>query len=116
MKKYYYSIGEVCNLLEVKQHVLRYWEKEFPSLRPKKGNGRNRKYNDEDIKLLKQIKNMLYVQKYTIEGARKKLKNQRKEKKTAQIEINFKSEKEIAKENIKKQLLEIKDSLLNISD
>ncbi|MDY6915326.1 MAG: MerR family transcriptional regulator, partial [Candidatus Cloacimonadota bacterium] len=52
MKKSYYTIGEVSNLLKVKAHVLRYWEKEFPQLNPKKNFGRNRRYDKDDIQLL----------------------------------------------------------------
>jgi len=80
MKKYYYTIGEVCNLLQLKPHVLRYWEKEFPSLRPKKAAGRNRKYSSKDIELLKKIQYMLYTQKFTIDGARKKLSEMKQKK------------------------------------
>lgn len=77
MKKYYYTIGEVSNLIDVKPHVIRYWESEFSALRPKKGDGHIRKYNEEHILLLKKIKYMLYTQRFTIEGARQKLKNER---------------------------------------
>ena len=107
MKKYYYTIGEVCNLLEVKAHVLRYWEKEFPQLKPRKAKDRNRRYNPEDIELLKKIKFMLYTQKFTIDGARKKLKELNKIK--PQIELDFPEEtNNDIKQKIKDELLEIK--------
>lgn len=77
MKKFYYTIGEVSNLIEVKPHVIRYWENEFSALRPKKAGGRIRKYSEDHILLLKKIKDMLYNQRFTIEGARQKLKNER---------------------------------------
>ncbi|MDD2227903.1 MAG: MerR family transcriptional regulator [Candidatus Cloacimonetes bacterium] len=77
MKKYYYTIGEVSNMLDVKPHVIRYWEGEFPVLRPKKAAGRIRKYSEDHILLLRKIHNMLYVQRFTIEGARQKLKQER---------------------------------------
>lgn len=109
MKKYYYTIGEVCNLLELKAHVLRYWEKEFPQLKPKKAKDRNRKYNPEDIELLKRIKYMLYSQKYTIEGARKKLKEMKKTK--PQIVLDFTVDKKEVKENIVTELENIKKVL-----
>ena len=78
MKKHYYTIGEVGNLLDLKPYVIRYWETEFYQLRPRKDEGRIRKYSEENILLLKKIKEMLYVQKFTIEGARQKLKADRK--------------------------------------
>ncbi|MEF3694428.1 MAG: MerR family transcriptional regulator [Candidatus Cloacimonadota bacterium] len=78
MKKHYYTIGEVGNLLDLKPYVIRYWETEFHQLRPRKDEGRIRKYSEENILLLKKIKAMLYDQKFTIEGARQKLKVDRK--------------------------------------
>lgn len=89
MKKFYYTIGEVGRLLDLKQYVIRYWETEFHQLHPRKEKGRNRKYSEEDIELLKMIKDMLYNQKYTIDGARQKLKNQNKAKKMDQLEFTF---------------------------
>jgi DNA-binding transcriptional MerR regulator len=72
--KLYYSISEVSGYIGVEQHVLRYWETEFPKLRPKKNRAGNRAYRLKDIKLLLLIKKLLYEEKYTIEGARQKLK------------------------------------------
>jgi DNA-binding transcriptional MerR regulator len=77
MDKYYYTIGEVSNLLAVKPHVIRYWETEFTFLRPKKRGGRIRKFSESHIEMLKKIKDLLYNQKFTIEGARQKLKQER---------------------------------------
>jgi DNA-binding transcriptional MerR regulator len=77
MAKYYYTIGEVSNLLGVKPYVVRYWESEFSFLKPRKGDGRIRKYSSENIELLKRIKDMLYNQRFTIEGARQKIKAER---------------------------------------
>jgi DNA-binding transcriptional MerR regulator len=70
-KKMFYSIREVSDILGVRDYVLRYWETEFPQISPKKGRGGRRMYVNEDIALLKRIYNLLYVQKYTIDGARK---------------------------------------------
>ena len=109
MKKYYYTIGEVCNLLDLQAHVLRYWEKEFPQVHPKKKFGRNRRYNPDDIEILKKIKYMLYNQRYTIEGVRKKLKEIDKEKE--QTELDFTVDKKEAKKKIIKELTEIKEIL-----
>ena len=73
IKKLYYAIGEVAELTALKPYVLRYWETEFPSLKPTKNRAGNRIYKDKDIKILFHIKYLLYDQKYTIEGARKQL-------------------------------------------
>ena len=74
IKKLYYSIGEVSKITELKQYVLRYWESEFPQLSPAKNRAGNRIYRDKDIELILFIKSLLYDRKYTIEGARQKLK------------------------------------------
>ncbi len=74
MQKLYYSIGEVSDLLKVKPHVLRYWESQFPALNPKKNRAGNRTYRMRDIKLLIAIQNLLYDKKFTIAGARRKLR------------------------------------------
>lgn len=75
IKKLYYSIGEVAELTALKPYVLRYWETEFPALKPTKNRAGNRIYKDRDIKVLFHIKYLLYDQKYTIEGARNQLKS-----------------------------------------
>ncbi len=87
MKKFYYTIGEVSNLLELKPYVIRFWETEFTQLKPRKDHGRNRQFTEEHIELLKKIKDMLYNQKFTIDGARQKLKQERKA--PDQIEIDL---------------------------
>ncbi len=71
--KMYYSIGEVSEITAVKPHVLRYWETEFPTLRPKKNRAGNRSYRPRDIKSVLAIRDLLYKEKFTINGARKKL-------------------------------------------
>ena len=70
IKKLYYSIGEVSTITELKQYVLRYWETEFKQLKPTKNKAGNRTYKKKDIDLINQIKDLLYNQKFTIEGAR----------------------------------------------
>ena len=72
--KLYFKIGEVSALLKLKPHVLRYWETEFDILNPGKAPSRHRLYKRKDVELLLQIKQLLYTEGYTIEGARKKLK------------------------------------------
>ena len=72
--KLYFKIGEVSALLDVQPYVLRYWETEFDVLKPNKAPSRHRLYRREDVELLLDIKRLLYTEGYTIEGARKKLK------------------------------------------
>ncbi len=69
----YYSIGEVAEMTGVKPHVLRYWESEFPMLRPKKNRAGNRSYRARDIKIVLVIRDLLYRERFTISGARRKL-------------------------------------------
>ncbi len=71
--KLYYSISEVCTLTGLEQHVLRYWEAEFPQLKPKKNRSGNRAYRSKEIKVIRYIKYLLYDEKYTIPGAKKKM-------------------------------------------
>ncbi len=77
-KKAYYSIGEVCDLSGLKPHVLRYWETQFDVLHPTKNRAGNRVYRPKDIELILLVKHLLYERKYTIDGARQKLKEIRK--------------------------------------
>jgi DNA-binding transcriptional MerR regulator len=73
MPKHYYQIGEVAKMLGIKRHTLRYWETEFPKLKPGKNNSGKRNYTLADIEILKTIKYLLHEQNYSIEGARKKM-------------------------------------------
>lgn len=73
--KMYYSISEVAAMLGLEAYVLRFWEKEFPQLRPKKNRAGNRIYQQKDIEQLIQIKYLLYEKGFTIDGARNYLKN-----------------------------------------
>lgn len=76
--KEYYAIGEVCEITELKPHVLRYWEEQFSPLSPQKNQAGNRIYRRKDIKLVQLLRHLLYTEKYTIEGAREKLSQLRK--------------------------------------
>src|SRR3990167_9245128 len=71
--KRYFTIGEVSDLCAVKPHVLRYWEQEFPQLKPVKRRGNRRYYQRHDVVLIRQIRSLLYVEGFTISGARNKL-------------------------------------------
>jgi DNA-binding transcriptional MerR regulator len=75
--KLYYSISEVAEKTGLEPYVLRFWEKEFPLLRPKKNRAGNRSYQQKDIDLINQIKHLLYDEGYTIEGAKSRLKSLR---------------------------------------
>ncbi|MBK1673070.1 transcriptional regulator [Ectothiorhodospira shaposhnikovii] len=82
--KRYFTIGEVSELCGVKPHVLRYWEQEFPSLKPVKRRGNRRYYQRQDVILIRQIRSLLYEQGYTIGGARQKLSGQEAREDTSQ--------------------------------
>ena len=71
--KRYFTIGEVSDLCAVKPHVLRYWEQEFPQLKPVKRRGNRRYYQRQDVRVIRQIRSLLYEQGFTIGGARLKL-------------------------------------------
>ncbi|MCB9357262.1 MAG: MerR family transcriptional regulator [Calditrichaeota bacterium] len=73
LKKLYYSIGEVADQIGVQQHVLRYWESEFPKLHPKKGRGGNRLYTENDVALITKIHDLLHNKRFTIAGAKQQL-------------------------------------------
>ena len=74
----FFSIGEVCELTGLKQHVLRYWESQFRFLNPAKNRSGNRVYKSREVELIMLVKHLLYVEKYTIEGARQRLEQYRK--------------------------------------
>ena len=71
--KRYFTIGEVSELCNVKPHVLRYWEQEFPQLKPVKRRGNRRYYQRQDVIIIRQIRALLYEQGFTIGGARQQL-------------------------------------------
>jgi DNA-binding transcriptional MerR regulator len=77
--KLYFKIGEVSKIVGVKPYVLRFWESEFEILKPGKAPSRHRLYKKRDVELLLEIKRLLYSENFTIEGARKKLKENKKE-------------------------------------
>ena len=71
--KRYFTIGEVSDLCAVKPHVLRYWEQEFPQLKPVKRRGNRRYYQRGDVEMIRTIRSLLYEQGYTIGGARQRM-------------------------------------------
>lgn len=74
--KRYFTIGEVSQLCGVKPHVLRYWEQEFPHLKPVKRRGNRRYYQRHDVIMIRQIRSLLYEQGFTIGGARQRLEGE----------------------------------------
>ncbi|HTI64070.1 MAG TPA: MerR family transcriptional regulator [Gemmatimonadaceae bacterium] len=74
----FFSIGEVCELTGLKPHVLRYWESQFRFLSPAKNRSGNRVYQRREVELINLVKHLLYDEKYTIEGARQKVDEHRK--------------------------------------
>jgi DNA-binding transcriptional MerR regulator len=74
--KRYFTIGEVSDLCGVKPHVLRYWEQEFPQLKPVKRRGNRRYYQRQDVLVIRQIRALLYEQGFTIGGARNRLEGE----------------------------------------
>jgi DNA-binding transcriptional MerR regulator len=74
--KRYFTIGEVSQLCDVKPHVLRYWEQEFPQLKPVKRRGNRRYYQRQDVIVIRQIRSLLYDHGFTIGGARQRLEGQ----------------------------------------
>jgi len=113
MEKLYYSISEISKMTELKQYVLRYWETEFPQLKPAKNKAGNRKYLQKDVDLVFRIKQLLYVNKFTIEGARQQLA---KGDDSTVIEVeNVNTKKMYAYENLiknlRQELVELKKML-----
>ena len=74
----FFSIGDVCQLTDLKPHVLRYWESQFRFLSPAKNRSGNRVYQRREIELIMLVKHLLYSEKFTIEGARKRIEQFRK--------------------------------------
>ncbi|MZG52558.1 MAG: MerR family transcriptional regulator [Nitrospinae bacterium] len=109
--KLFFKIGEVAELAGIEQHVLRYWEEEIEALKPKKNKSGQRLYQKKDVELIFEIKQLLYAEKFTVAGARKKLKQSKK--KETQLNIAFDRDDFVElKEEMKKDL----ESILNILD
>jgi DNA-binding transcriptional MerR regulator len=93
--KKYFRIGEVSRIIGVRPYVLRYWESEFPQIRPHRADSKQRTYQKRDLEVILEIKKLLYEEKLTIEGARRKLKIKRSEK---QVSVDQEFLKEIRNE------------------
>ena len=92
IKKLYYSIGDVSEMTDLKQYVLRYWESEFFILNPEKNKAGNRRYKKEDIKVVRHIKELLYDKKFTIRGAQQYLEDYYKDKDSDSNIVNISSQ------------------------
>ncbi len=109
--KLYYKIGEVAKAFQVNTSLLRFWEKEFKDLKPKKNAKGNRLYTKEDIKVIQEIYYLVKEKSYTLEGAKKKLQEKKRvhdtvtESTVDNREIIFRLQK------IKDELLKMKDAL-----
>ncbi|MBA3970790.1 MAG: MerR family transcriptional regulator [Bacteroidetes bacterium] len=110
--KLYYTIGEVSEMFDVNTSLIRFWEKEFDVIKPKKNKKGNRLFTPEDIDNFKVIYNLVKEQGLTLDGAKKYLKDNRKTvKHEMKIEKNQFSEIENKLRSIKSNLMEIKASL-----
>lgn len=87
-EKIFFKIGEVCDIVDVQAHVLRYWETEFPQLSPQKNRSGQRSYRRRDVEIALRIKELLYEDEYTIAGARKKLQHELRESSRLKIVPN----------------------------
>ena len=85
--KLFFKIGEVAKLTSVEKHVLRYWEDEFEALQPKKNKSGQRFYEKKDVELIFKIQRLLYLERYTIAGAKQKIKESKK--KNSQLSLGF---------------------------
>lgn len=113
IKKLYYSISEVSKITGLEQYVLRYWESEFPQLKPQKNRAGNRIYTNKDIKLILHVKQLLRDEKYTIEGAKKVLEDFVPESQAGeQLELlSVPPKRKIKDEEIRADVAEVKEFL-----
>ncbi|MBI3398177.1 MAG: MerR family transcriptional regulator [Deltaproteobacteria bacterium] len=87
--KLYFKIGEVSKITRVKPYVLRYWESEFKIVNPQKSKSNQRVYKRKDVELILEIKKLLYNERYTLEGAKAKIRQWLKERNNQQMVIHF---------------------------
>lgn len=101
-ERLFYKIGEISEIADIEPHVLRYWESEFPFLKPRKNKTGQRIYTRKNLELVLQIKNLLYKEKYTIAGVRKKFGDNTLKKNSVSIQTI---------QGVRKRLQEILDTL-----
>jgi DNA-binding transcriptional MerR regulator len=114
--KLYFKIGEVCKITKVEPYILRYWESEFKLVKPYRTKSNQRLYRKKDVESILKIKKMLYEDKFTIAGAKLKLKdtNIQEKEKGKQLPLGFIPHKyrEVLKE-IREEIQQIRDSLIS---
>ena len=106
--KLYFKIGEVAKMADVPTHVLRYWESEFPGIKPKRASSKQRLYRRQDVELVLKIKTLLHEQGYTIAGARKLIQS------GDEIPVMPKKTAKITPKAIREPLSKIKKELLHL--
>lgn len=109
--KLFYRIGEVADMVGIQSHVLRYWETEFPQLRPQKNRSGHRIYEKRDIELIRKIKSLLYDHGYTIPGAQKELQRILRERKELEERHQEEATLVLLINNLKTELQSILDLL-----
>jgi DNA-binding transcriptional MerR regulator len=116
IRKLYYSISEVSRITSVRKQLLRSWEADFSELRPGKNRAGNRVYRLHDIKTIFMIKRLLFDEKYTIEGAKQKLRALKKQRNPQQpLTLEDMQKNDILLE-VKRDLQELLEYITNISD
>lgn len=111
-EKLYYKIGEVAKITDIESYVLRYWESEFGIFKPQKSISKHRRYKRKDIDIIFEIKRLLYEERYTIEGAKKKLKEFHKDK-LKQMNFDFSRKRMLNTIKIVEQELKEIEAILN---
>jgi DNA-binding transcriptional MerR regulator len=110
--KLYFKIGEVSKITRIKPYVLRYWESEFKTIKPSRTKSKQRIYRKNDVEIILEIKRMLYEEKLTIAGARKKLQELKSEgKKQLQFDFDGKKDHRNILKEIKRELKAIRKML-----
>lgn len=113
--KRYFTIGEVSELCGVKPHVLRYWEQEFTQLRPVKRRGNRRYYQHHEVLLIRRIRDLLYEQGFTINGARNRLDSQGRansdDAETDDIQTSAQAQPGVDVDQLRKDILQVIDLL-----
>ena len=110
--KLYFKIGEVSKITRVKPYVLRYWESEFKIISPLKSKSKQRVYRRKDVELILEIKRLLYDERYTLEGAKSKIRELQKQMNSSQLDIKFPDQRYLkALRLIKEELHSIKKIL-----
>lgn len=111
MKKLYYSISEVSEILQEEQHILRYWEKEFIIINPRKNRGGNRIYSPSDLEIMQIIKNLIRENNYSLKQAKELLESYPTKSKILEDKINILSNKIVNKNGKSNSKLQQKNGL-----